>query len=150
MRKLLFITIILFLFPLKVYGKLNYVGLSCVSPDYPNNLNENSLVLMTYWFKPNSQVLESFVLKNETGVIIQKFISSYYYHEEISFLKWGTIVKKKINRKTLELSYIGIEGKTWKRKCSIFNTEKEMDKILNEYYENTKTIINQIKKDNKI
>ena len=150
MRKLLFITIILFLFPIKVYGKLNYVGVSCPSPDYPNNLNKSSFVLMTFWFKPNYEVLRSNVLLYETSVTIQKFINKHNYYEEISFLKWGDQVKYKINRKTLELSYIGIDGTTWKRKCSIFNNEKEMDNLLTEYSQNTKIIINQIKKDNKI
>ena len=99
------------------------------------------------FFKPNFEVHESWVLKDESGVKIEKFVTTSKYHGEINYIKWG---RTRLDRKTLELTYRGFRGKIWKRDCSKFNTEEEMDNLLNKYYQKTKTIIKRMKKDNKI
>ena len=144
--KIFVFIILLFLFPIKVYGKLNDIGVSCVTPNFEKIKKENTIVLMTFWFNLDSKVKESWVLKEQTGVEIKKFVKTRTYYEEINFIKWD---RHTLNRTNLELSYTG-GGRVYKRNCSIFNSLEEMDVLLDKYYRKTKRIVNEMKKDNKI
>ena len=138
--------VLVFFIPSLAFGQIRFKGVFCPPTELTERLQDEKdhQIVNVFWFQDNGEAKHYFILKVDQKIYENREGQPFSYTANPMFLYWGN--GNKLNRKSLEYSYIGVDGVNYTYKCILINDWKQIDMTLDFYSSFSRSFLSTISK----